>query len=109
MFVSRASHPFQLRALMHVFFFRFDAAELLDMDKRASKANDPVSSGFYGIRLPDSDIGDVSGATLAMFYVSEGRSTDAETDGSERRINRRICVNLAAQVLSLLDVFIFPE
>lgn len=73
-----------------------------------TKANDSVSGGFYGIRLPDSDIGDISGGQLARFYQLEGRSTEEE-HASEKRIDRRISVNLAAQVLSLLDVFIFPE
>lgn len=68
---------------------------------------DPVSKGFYGIRLPDRNVGEVHGKQLAEFYAADSHS--AREINLERSIDLRICVNLAAQVLSIIDVFVFPD
>lgn len=90
----------------------FGVAELFDANNQISEIIDPVTKGCYGIRLVDSDLRDISGNTLVAFYSSESAVGDDglnDEGGLEKRVNRRICVNLAAQALSLLDVFIFPD
>jgi hypothetical protein len=79
--------------------------------------SDKVSGGLHGIRLPENGIAGIEAKELALYYESSGSSgpTQCEKESGtmdslrQREIFRRVCVNLAARLLSLLDVFIFPD
>jgi Beige/BEACH domain/PH domain associated with Beige/BEACH/WD domain, G-beta repeat len=82
-----------------------------------STITNPVSKGFFGIRLMDDELDSVHAAKIvACFYdsvvgseVNSLLTTEDARVGLELEIDRRVGVNLAAQVLALLDVFIFPD
>lgn len=63
-------------------------------------SDDPVSGGILGIRLPEATIDAVSSA----HYI---KMVETEIKGEDRC--RRFSVQIAAQTLSLLDAFIFPD
>jgi hypothetical protein len=97
-------------------FVRFGVADLFDYRNQIASAIDEVSGGLHGIRLEDGRIEGITAKDLSMFYPSSTSnfSQNAQTNGEEastreREIFRRVCVSMAAQILSLLDVFIFPD
>ena len=80
-------------------------------------AIDPISDSSFGISLTDDEV-KAAGARTVMALICEDASccdeihqqtTEAAKLGLEKAIDRLVCVNLAAQVLALLDVFIFPD
>lgn len=89
----------------------FGVADLLDSRYLKHASIDEASNGLQGIRLADGDVGDISGKQLRTWYLSDIKPLDyIGTDADlEKRTDRRISCNLAAQALSLLDVFIFPD
>jgi hypothetical protein len=75
-----------------------------------------VSGGLHGIRLPDGVITGIRSRDVALYYRilddgSKGSKEGGNTEvvKSKRGILRRVSVALAAQLLSLLDVFVFPD
>jgi PH domain associated with Beige/BEACH len=60
---------------------------------------------LHGIRLSDSRLKGIGGNEYASCLRSDG-STDQKR---ESEIDRRLCVALSAQMLTLLDSFIFPD
>lgn len=74
------------------------------MNHQASSI-DNVSKGLHGIRLLDSYSEGLKSAEYVSFLQARFRS-----DGdNERGMERRLCARLAAQILTLLDAFIFPQ
>ena len=92
-------------------------ADLFDYRNQSASAIDQLSGGLHGIRLPDRMVSAIRARDLAVFYqfLNQGSSStlQSERDGpdskDEHGILRRVCVTLAAQLLSLLDVFVFPD
>lgn len=80
--------------------------DLFDQRKHPSIAVDAVSGGLYGIRLPENN---VNALTAAAFMKSVDPNKPNGSEPPESHHYRRISVQLAAQTLSLLDAFIFPE
>jgi hypothetical protein len=83
---------------------RFGVSELFDYRNQHAESLDELSGGVYGIRLSESNISGMS----ADDYVRV-LSLGSQPKRGERNLYRQICVLLSAQVLSLLDSFIFPE
>ena len=79
--------------------------DLFDYRSLPSAASDPVSGGLYGIRLSDANVVGMSAGeyekTMALGVSAKERE--------DHEFHRQICVMLAAQTLSLLDAFIFPD
>lgn len=97
--ISRSSH-----------YSRFGATAFLAPDANTASAVDPISKGLFGIRILNDDL-DALGAEDVLDSVLKGDPAQLEQDieeGSSISTNRRICVKLCAQVLALIDVFIFP-
>ena len=86
----------------------FGVAQLFDYRNFVASAVDEVSGGLHGIRLPDTENPAMSALDYRLCLEATGTSKVA-ADVKEREIYRRICVNLASQILSLLDAFIFPD
>ena len=90
-------------------------AELFDYRNQVASAVDELSGGLLGIRLLDGEADGISAGDLCRFYETSTSNSsmdvnDASTQSmKERKLFRRICVTLSAQILSLLDVFIFPD
>ena len=76
--------------------------DLFDYVNHKASSIDEVSGGLHGIRVTDSHLHGIG----ASEFVSFLRASD---DENEREIDRRLCVGLAAQILTLLDAFIFPQ
>lgn len=76
--------------------------DLFDYANHKASSVDEVSSGLHGIRVSESFLHGIS----ASEYVSFVRARD---DENEREIDRHLCAGLAAQILTLLDAFIFPQ
>jgi hypothetical protein len=91
----------------------FGVAELFDYRNQTASALDEASGGLHGVRLVDGRIDGISARDLSLIFKFAGSnsSSQGKVDGSmrERAIFRRFCVTMAAQLLSLLDVFIFPD
>ena len=58
------------------------------------------------MRLPDSRLKGIGASNYVAFLSSRVKP---DGDKSEIEIDRRLCVALAAQILTLLDSFIFPQ
>ena len=93
----------------------FGVAELFDYRNQVASAIDEVSGGLLGIRLSDGEADGISSGDLCQFYERSKSNSSIDVDDAstvsmrERQLFRRICVTLSAQILSLLDVFIFPD
>jgi hypothetical protein len=87
--------------------------DLFAYNKHRASAIDSVSGGLHGIRLSEIRLQGASSLQyLKMLGDCDGVSMSAASLASEdarQEIDRRLCVTLAAQVLTLLDAFIFPE
>lgn len=73
---------------------------------------DGISGGLHGIRLPETKLSGITASEYAS-YISIARSDQSidekAIEDKKREVDRRLCVKLAAQVLNLLDAFIFPH
>lgn len=96
--------------------------DLFDYSNQRASAIDEVSGGLHGIRLPDGRIGGTTAWDYAKFtcqssdkqpYLTGMHSSEADdklqVSETSRDVDRRLCVSLAVQNLTLLDAFIFPE
>jgi PH domain associated with Beige/BEACH/Domain of unknown function (DUF4704) len=87
--------------------------DLFDYSIHRASAVDSVSGGLYGIRLPDSGLPGVSASEFVEFLGAAAGSKSwtphAEEEESGSEVDKRLCVVLSAQILTLLDAFIFPE
>ena len=88
--------------------------DLFAYNKHRASAIDSLSGGLHGIRLPDTRLKGTTSAQYANMLRAVGVTSAALTDGESshegrQEIDRRLCVTLSAQVLTLLDAFIFPE
>lgn len=92
--------------------YRLGAVSLFDYSNHRASSVDAVSSGLHGIRLPDGKLHGVKGSDYSLFSEHDGGrlpySIGAQS-AEGKDTDRRLCVLLAAQVLILLDAFIFPE
>jgi hypothetical protein len=72
---------------------------------------DGVTSGIFGILLPEGMVGAFEFESLLKIYaensVHEKNTTFEPT--AHKNLLKRLSVHITAQLLSLLDVFIFPE
>jgi hypothetical protein len=87
---------------------RLGVVDLFDYSNQQASAVDSISGGLHGIRLPDSRLSGIR-ATEYVFYrgvVGGPRTSDTDV---KREVDRRLCVTIAAQMLTLLDAFIFPD
>lgn len=96
---------------------RFGVADQLDPQNAFASTIDAVSGGLYGIRLREGEDEWVSSSDLRRFYEKSElvlSSTNKDGDnvnhaGRDHDLHLRICLSLSEQLLSLLDVFIFPD
>lgn len=86
----------------------FGVSQLFDYRNFQASAVDELSGGLHGIRLADTGCPSISALEYRRYVEATGAASLAP-DVKEREIYRRVCVNLASQVLSLLDAFIFPD
>lgn len=70
---------------------------------------DDLSGGLYGIRLSESGIAGMTAKEYASVLSQSSPPKRDQRDQRERDLYRQTCVSLSAQVLSLLDSFIFPD
>ena len=78
---------------------------------------DNVTGGVFGLLLPEGEIGPFKFEFMAKMYgknsfqseLNAGVQDGSSSSCAHKNLLERICVNIAAQMLSLLDVFIFPE
>jgi hypothetical protein len=90
---------------------------MFDYRNNQSASVDPISGGLNGIKLPESGVLRISASEIIEFIKLGGKrlmntdSREFENSSSkqESHLFRRMSVLLSAQLLSLLDVFIFPD
>jgi len=87
---------------------RLGVVDLFDYINQQASAVDSVSGGLHGIRLSDFRLSGVRTSEYVFFSGAAASSRSSETDVG-REVDRRLCVMIAAQVLTLLDAFIFPD
>ena len=90
---------------MTSYLISFGVVDLFDYVNHQASSIDKVSRGLHGIRLLDS----YSEGIKSAEYVSFLQARISPNGDNERGMDRRLCVRLAAQILSLLDAFIFPQ
>jgi len=88
---------------------RFSVADLFDYRNHHASSLDVLSGGLYGIRLSESDIAGMTAEEYASVLSQSSLPKRDQRDQRERDLYRQTCVSLSAQVLSLLDSFIFPD
>ena len=72
---------------------------------------DPVTNGIFGVHLPEGVINAFEYESILKVYTQNGvdeGNTTSEPFVHENLL-RRLSVQIAAQILSLVDIFIFPE
>ena len=84
----------------------FGLGDIFDYRNQPGASVDPVSGGLYGIRLPETNITALNAAEY-IKSIRNGAVTYGGLSAQDRY--RRISVCLSAQILSLLDAFIFPD
>jgi len=90
----------------------FGVVDLFDYNMQRASAVDSISGGLHGIRLDDARIPGVGASRYMDFLTASGlseSSSEANLEDAKKEIDRRLCVSLTAQVLTLLDAFIFPD
>lgn len=78
---------------------------------------DSVTGGVLGILLSEGGIGYFQFEEMMKIYAQDNLQSEGDEDAKGSKFTtcvhenfvQRICVHIAAQMLSLLDVFIFPE
>jgi PH domain associated with Beige/BEACH len=95
------------RYLMLLLQCSLGIVDLFDYVNYSASSVDSVSGGLHGIRLSDDYIKGISASDYYTFIDHNMSNLADQKSGKE--IERRICVSLSAQVLTLLDAFIFPE
>lgn len=117
-FKGRCRNTFQSNThqfLFFLFYSSFGVADLFDYRNQVASAIDEVSGGLHGIRLREGRVDGISSKELCQFYRMSASSSVLDVSDTsaesmrERGLFRRICVAISAQILSLLDVFIFPD
>lgn len=98
--------PSLLCSLLFSGFCRFGIVDLFDYVNHQASSVDTISGGLHGIRLPDTRL---KGIGASEYVVYLGAQIGVDEDKNKREIDRRLCVSLAAQILTLLDAFIFPQ
>ena len=86
--------------------------DLFDYINQKASSVDVVSGGLNGIRLPDSRLAGIGSSNYQSFVLAAGgRLHSASEDDIEfrRDLDRRMCAHICAQILSILDAFIFPD
>ena len=90
----------------------FGVVNLFDYSNQRASSVDSISNGLHGIRLADARIPGISAEQYIEFIRASGlstNSTEANIEDAKKEINRRLSVTLTAQVLTLMDAFIFPD
>lgn len=92
---------------------RLGVVDLFDYSKHRASSVDAISSGLHGIRLPDGRIGGITSKEYSILSKRRDGKLPYLVGLSSRELNRdvdrRLCVTLVAQILVLLDAFIFPD
>eukprot|EP00536_Pseudo-nitzschia_multiseries_P005145 jgi/Psemu1/11845/gm1.11845_g len=74
---------------------------------------DGITSGHFGILLPEGVVGAIEFENLMKMYTFESVGFVSNKSTSKTlphdNLQKRLSVHIAVQMLSLLDVFIFPE
>lgn len=92
--------------------------DMFDYRNNQSASVDPISGGLNGIKLPESGILSISATEILQFVRLVGkqehghagsREFESSSTTQENDLFRRMSVLLSTQILSLLDVFIFPD
>eukprot|EP00534_Pseudo-nitzschia_fraudulenta_P005476 CAMPEP_0201185348 /NCGR_PEP_ID=MMETSP0851-20130426/128650_1 /ASSEMBLY_ACC=CAM_ASM_000631 /TAXON_ID=183588 /ORGANISM="Pseudo-nitzschia fraudulenta, Strain WWA7" /LENGTH=131 /DNA_ID=CAMNT_0047470475 /DNA_START=51 /DNA_END=443 /DNA_ORIENTATION=+ len=88
-----------------------------DLEFNVYAKKDSVTGGIFGILLPEGVVGAFSFEGLLKVYRKNSFRSEGNTDTKhapldilmQENIIKRLSVHIAAQMLSLLDAFIFPE
>ena len=86
---------------------RFGVVDLFDYRVQSASGVDELSGGLHGIRLSDGNLAEISARELCEYYRKSVPISGESGPG--RAIFRNISVTLSAQILSILDVFVFPD
>ena len=95
------------------FVATFGSSALYHVNSR----KDSVNGGLFGILLPDGGVGSFEFEQVLKIYGTGNLQLREDEDKTSSTVAtcihanfvQRICVHIAAQMLSLLDVFVFPE
>jgi hypothetical protein len=89
------------------FITNLEPDEELSVDTRT----DSVTSGKFGILLPEGVVGAYEYESFLKAYAQNSvHGEDLSLEPlAHKNLLKRLSVHIAAQILSLLDVFIFPE
>jgi hypothetical protein len=87
----------------------FGVVQLLDYGNQQASAVDDPSGGLHGIRLPEGNLPGMDGSEYIRILGFTSETSPGDQGRIERDMEKRVCVALTAQVLSLLDAFIFPD
>ncbi|GAX27124.1 hypothetical protein FisN_13Lh328 [Fistulifera solaris] len=79
--------------------------EMFDYRIQRAAAEDSVTGGLHGFRLPDGRLHGISAKDFARYSESEPTSSAEES----KAVRIRLSVSLSAQILMLLDAFLFPD
>ena len=103
-------------------FRSLGTVDLFDYSNQRASATDTISGGLHGVRLSDGrsmaiqakDYAECTSQSIMQKpYLICSHQIDTEGNGeafeSNKDVDRRLCVSLAVQMLTLLDAFIFPE
>lgn len=89
--------------------------DLFDYINQQAYSIDAVSGGLNGLRLPDYRLPGIGSCDYLAYTQAAGGKRSAVQDGSDsenefrRDVDRRLCAYIAAQILIILDAFIFPD
>jgi hypothetical protein len=90
---------------------RYGVVDLFDYRNEDASALESMSGGVQGIRLRDGILPGLKATDILIGFkkFESGVSYEEQIRLQQRRGYRLMCVTLAAQMLSLLDAFIFPD
>ena len=88
-------------------YYSLGVVDLFDYINFHASSIDSISGGLHGIRPSVRYVKGISAAEYVLFL--DYHSPDVADKSNVLDVDRRLCVNLSAQVLTLLDSFIFPE
>lgn len=92
-------------------FHRYGVVNLFDYRYEDASALECMTGGLHGIRLRDGILLGVKATDILKGFkkFESGVSYDEQIRLQQRSGYRIMCVTLAAQMLALLDAFIFPD
>jgi WD40 repeat protein len=88
----------------------FGLADLFDYKNNLSVMLDGPSGGYFGIHIDDNTVSGITAAQIiGISRLTQNKDGTNSAHHLERDLKRRVSTTIAAQLLEMIDPYIFPD